>query len=75
MKTSTTESQSKIKKEIDKCKNTLEGLRGEMSFYSKNSENTIKFIESKKNSLLGEIISNNRRDVSKYLIQVWNNLN
>jgi hypothetical protein len=70
MKSSTTESQSKIKKEVDKCKNTLEGLRGEMSFYSKNSENTIKFIESKKNSLLGEIISNNRRDVSKYLIQV-----
>jgi len=51
-------------------KNSVETLKNEMIYLLKHNENVIKFIENKKNTLLEEIVSSNKRDLSRFLIQV-----
>lgn len=70
LKNGTSESQSKLKKEIEKMKNLAETMKNEMNYLMKHNENIIKFIENKKNTILEEIHSSNKRDLSRYLIQV-----
>jgi hypothetical protein len=70
LKNGTSESQSKVKKEIEKMKASIENLKNEMTNLLKHNENIVKFIESKKNTLLDNIKSPNKRELSRYLIQV-----
>jgi THO complex subunit 2 len=68
-KNNSSESQvSKNKKEIEKINNNIENLAKEMKNLKKNYENVIKFLEGKRN-LLDDIPAQNKRDVSKYLVQ------
>jgi THO complex subunit 2 len=59
----------KNKKEIIKLENCVENLKTEMNDYKLHQENISKFLEKKNNSLLGEIVSENKRDISKIFIQ------
>jgi phage host-nuclease inhibitor protein Gam len=61
---------NKNKKEIEKCNSNIENLKKEMNSLIKNNEAIIAFIDSKKNTLLDEIPKNNKREISKYFIQV-----
>ena len=71
LKNGTSESQSKLKKEIEKMKASIDNLKNEMAYLSKHNENIVKFIESKKNTLLENIKSPNKRDLSRFFIQVF----
>jgi hypothetical protein len=71
LKNGTSESQSKAKKEIEKLKISVDNLRTEMNNLQKHCESVVKFLETKKTVLLDEISSPNKRDISKYVIQVY----
>jgi hypothetical protein len=51
-------------------KASIDNLKNEMTNLLKHNENIVKFIESKKNTLLDNIKSPNKRELSRYLIQV-----
>jgi len=59
----------KNKKEICKLENSIANLRKEMDYYAKHQEKIWKFLEKKNSVLLSEIPAENKREISKVLIQ------
>lgn len=59
----------KNKKEISKLENSINNLKKEMDYYAKHQEKILKFLEKKNSVLLSEIPAENKRDISKVLIQ------
>jgi hypothetical protein len=65
-----TSESNKNKKEIEKCNTYIEDLKKEMNIQMKHTDNVIKFIESKRNTILKEVEQFNIREITKYFIQV-----
>jgi uncharacterized protein YoxC len=61
---------NKNKKEIEKYNNYIEDLKKEMNNQMKHTENILKFIEGKQNTILEEIQPYNIREITKHFIQV-----
>ena len=61
---------NKNKKEIKKCSSFIEDLKKEMATQMQHTENVIKFIEEKSNTLLADIQPFNIREITKNFIQV-----
>ena len=59
----------KNKKEISKLENCINNLKKEMDFYAKHQEKIFKFLEKKNSVLLSDIPAENKREISKVLIQ------
>jgi hypothetical protein len=61
---------NKNKKEIKKCNVFIDDLKKEMNVQMQHTENVIKFIEEKRNTLLENIQPFNIREITKNFIQV-----
>jgi hypothetical protein len=59
----------KNKKEISKLENCINNLKKEMDYYAKHQEKIFKFLEKKNSVLLSDIPAENKREISKVLIQ------
>ncbi len=59
----------KNKKEITKIEYSIANLKKEIEFYTKHQEKIYKFVEKKNNVLLSDVPTENKREISKVLIQ------
>jgi len=59
----------KNKKEITKIENSIANLKKELEVFTKHQDKILKFLEKKNSVLLKEIPTENKREISKVLIQ------